>query len=529
MKIEKQFLDDHQVELDVELENETFEGAKKRAAKRIAKRVKIAGFRPGKAPYAVVQRQVGDAAIIEDAVDIILEEVYPDIIKEAEIDPYGAGSLKDIPKMDPPTFKFIVPLAPEVSLGDYKNISIDLEIKKVTDDDVNEVIDNLREQQAVIEPADRPVEEGDMVYIVLSAEREDPKEDEEKVLVEERRFPVLIEKEDSEDSTEWPFPGFSRKLIGQSAEDEKSIKHKFAKDHEYEELQGVKAVYKYKIEEVKARKLPEFNDDFAKTVGEFETAEEMKDAALKNLEMRFEQDSKNEHETKIIDQLVEESEIKYPPQMLDHETDHYIQDLQGRLSQQGLTIELYLQSRDMDMDALREEVKPSAEERVKRGLILMEVAEKEEITVTPEEVEEKTQATLQRLSASYPAEEVKKIASGDSLQALVSKIVSDEITGRTLERLSKIAQGLPIEEEKTEEKEEGSKKAPKEKSKTAKKKPKKKTAKEPKSAAESVKDVDENSKESPKADSDKTKEEPKNAPEEETKSPEEIVEESKEE
>ena len=141
MKIEKQFLDDHQVELNVELDNETFEGAKKRAAKRIAKRVKIAGFRPGKAPYNVVQRQVGDAAIVEDAVDIILEEVYPDIIKEAEIKPYGAGSLKDIPKMDPPTFEFVVPLAPEVTLGDYKKISIDLEIKEVADDDVNKVID----------------------------------------------------------------------------------------------------------------------------------------------------------------------------------------------------------------------------------------------------------------------------------------------------------------------------------------------------------------------------------------------------
>ncbi|MBT3239809.1 MAG: trigger factor [Chloroflexi bacterium] len=451
MKIEKQFLDDHQVELKVELETETFESAKKRAAKRIAKKVKIAGFRPGKAPYSVVQRQVGDAAIVEDAVDIVLEEVYPKIIEEAEIEPYAAGSLKDIPTMEPPTFEFLVPLSPEVTLGEYKEISIELENKEVSDEDVDKVIDNLREQQAVIEPADRPVEEGDMVYVLLSGEREEPKEDEEKVIVEERRFPVVVEKEETDNSTEWPFPGFSRKLIGQSAEDEKTVKHKFPKDYEYEELQGVKAVYSYKIEEVKARTLPEFNDDFAKTVGEYETAEEMKEDALKNLEIRFEQDSKNEHESAIIDKLVEGSEIKYPPQMLDHEINHFIQDLEGRLSQQGLTMELYLQSRDMDMDGMREEVKPAAEERMKRGIVLMEVASKEEITVTPEEIEEKTQATIQQLTAVYPEEEVKKITSGEALQGLVSRIVSDEITGRTLERLSRIAQGLPIEDEKEEE------------------------------------------------------------------------------
>ncbi len=447
MKIEKEFLDDHQVELKVELEVETFESAKKRAAKRIAKRVKIAGFRPGKAPYSVVQRQVGDAAIVEDAVDIVLEEVYPKIIEEAEINPYSSGSLKDIPTMEPPTFEFLVPLAAEVVLGEYKDISIKFVEKKVKKADVNKVIDNLREQQAVIEPADRAVEEGDMVYIVLSAEREEPKEDEEKVIVEERRFPVVIEKADTDNKTEWPFPGFSRKLIGLSAEDEKSIKHKFAKDYEYEELQGVKAVYKFKVEEVKARTLPEFNDDFAKTVGEYETADEMKADAQKNLEMRFEQDSKNEYESKIIDTLVEQSEIKYPPQMLAHEIDHFIQDLQGRLSQQGLNMDLYLQSRDMDMEGLRDEVKPSAEERMKRGLILMEVASKEEITVSPEEIDLKTKETIQQLAAAYPEEEVKKITTGESLQGLVSRIVSDEITGRTLERLSKIAQGLPIEEE----------------------------------------------------------------------------------
>ena len=165
MKINTAFQEDHQVKIKVEIEADKFEGAKRRSAKSIAKRVKIPGFRPGKAPYNIVLKHVGEASIIENAVEIIIDEIYPDVIKEAEISPYGPGKLENIESMDPPTFEFSVPLSPEVEIKEYKDIRIDFKEKEVTEKDINEVVENLRENQAVIEPADRAAQEGDMVML----------------------------------------------------------------------------------------------------------------------------------------------------------------------------------------------------------------------------------------------------------------------------------------------------------------------------------------------------------------------------
>ncbi len=120
MKIDTVQQDDHQIKLTVEVEPETLEGAKKKAGKKISGKVKVPGFRPGKAPYSVVLRQVGEAAILEEALDILLQDIYPSIIEEAKIEPYGPGSLQNVVTMEPPTFEFMVPLAPEVELGDYR-------------------------------------------------------------------------------------------------------------------------------------------------------------------------------------------------------------------------------------------------------------------------------------------------------------------------------------------------------------------------------------------------------------------------
>ena len=292
-----------------------------------------------------------------------------------------------------------------------------------------------------------------MVYVVLSGEKEEVEDEKDKTLVDERRFPVVIEKADVDDKTEWPFPGFSRKLIGLSADDEKTLKHKFAKDYEFEDLQDVKAVYQVKVEEVKARHLPEVDDEFAKSVGDYESAADMRKKVEESLKENFENQNLAEYQEKIVDALVEKAEIKYPPQMVDHEIDHYIDDLHHRLESQGLTLDLYLKSREIEIEALREEIKPNAEERLKRGLILMEVGNQEKIEVTQEEIQEKTQQALKEINQYFPPEEARKLSSGEALQGLVSRIVTDEITQRTLERLRKIAKGEPIEEE-TKEKEE---------------------------------------------------------------------------
>jgi trigger factor len=444
LKIETAPLDDHQVRLTVEIEAEVLENSKRKAAKELAKKVKIPGFRPGKAPYNVIQKHVGDAAIFENAIDIVLEDIYPKVIEEAEIDPYGPGTLEEIKELEPPTFEFVVPLAPVVKIENYRDIRMDYEEKEITDEDVEKVIDSLRDNQAVIEPVERPAEEGDMVYILLSGIRKGEKDDNKKVLIEERSIPVIIEKETVDSSSEYPYPGFSRNLIGMSADEEKTLEHKFSDDYEFDDLQGVTGVYKLKVEEVKGRKAPDANDEFAKSIGNYEGIENLRAEILKTLKERTQKEQDAEYEDKIIAKLLETAEIKYPPQMLEHEIDHFIDDFKKQLANQGMEIEVYLKSREMDMEAFREEIKPEAKERMLRALLISEIASQEEITLTKEEIEKKTQQTLEEIQQYYSEEEAKRFLREDVFPRLVNRIVTDEIIERTLERLRMIARGEEI-------------------------------------------------------------------------------------
>lgn len=455
MNINTEFLETHEAKLTVVVEPETFEGAKRRAARQLSKKYKIPGFRPGKAPFAVVQKHLGEGAITEQAISNLIDEIYPKAIDEAELTPYGPGSLEEMQTLDPPTFEFVVPLAPEVELSDYQDVRIEFTPKEVTDENIQEVVNNLRDSQATIEAVDRPIEEGDMVYITLSGDRKGEEDPEKKVLLEERRYPVIIEKEDAEKDTEYPFPGFSRKLIGLNVGDQKTFQHTFKKDYEFEELQGVTGVYKAKIEEIKGRSLPEVNNDFAKSVGNYETVEDLLSEVKQTLSEQFESEQLSDYESQIIDNLVENSKIKFPPQMLEDEIDDFIHDLEHQLSHQGLNIDLYLKSRSMEMSELREEVKENAEARMKRGLILMEVAKAEEITIPNDEINQRVQQTIQEIAAYYSQEEAEQFKSGQNLENLKTRIASDEIISRTLKKLRDIAMGI-TEEEKSEAAEETS-------------------------------------------------------------------------
>ena len=447
MKTNTEILENHQAKITVTVDDKTFEDAKRQSARQLSKKYKIAGFRPGKAPYAVVVKHLGEGAVLEQAINHLVDDIYPKAIEESEISPYGPGSLEDMPTMEPPTFNFIVPMAPEVDLSDYKSLRIDFEQKEVTEDDINKVLDNLRDSQAKIDNVERPVEEGDMVYILLSGERKGEDDPEKKTLLEERRFPVIIEKEDGDNESEYPFPGFSRKLLGKSVGDKKTIQHTFSDDYEFEDLRGVTGVYKVKIEEVKGRSLPELTDEFAKSVGEYETVEELKEEVLQTLTEQNKNDSQDEYDTKIVDELVKNSSFKYPPQMLDDEIDDFIHDLEHQLSHQGITIDIYLQSRSIEMEELREEVKENAESRMKRGLILMEVANEENVTIPTEEINERIQQTLNEVAQYYSDEEAKRLGTGENLNSLRSRIATDEIISRTFKLLRDISMGKVKETE----------------------------------------------------------------------------------
>ena len=252
------------------------------------------------------------------------------------------------------------------------------------------------------------------------------------------------------DENEYPFPGFSRKLLGLSAGDKKRFQHTFSSEYEFEDLRGVTGMYKVSIEEVKGRALPELTDEFAQSVGEYETLEALKDDIRSTLTEQFENEARSEYETTVVDQLVEEAAFKYPPQMLEAEIDDFIHDLEHQLSHQGITIDVYLQSRAIEMQELRDEVKENAEARMKRGLLLMEIANQESVTISNEVITQRVQQTLNEVAQYYSEEEAKRLSTGDNLSSLMSRIATDEIISNTLTLLREIASG-ELEKREAEE------------------------------------------------------------------------------
>lgn len=444
MKIETQPLEDHQVKITVEPDLELFELSKKNAARRLSKRSKIPGFRPGKAPYPIVVRHVGETTVIQEAIELLIKDIYPKVIEEADIEPYGPGILDKIVSTDPPIFEFILPLKASVELGDYSSIRFPYELTEISDEEVEAMITNLRERHSVDEPVDRPAQEGDILSIRLSGERMQASEDENATFIEERSFPFRIGTEDIDNDSkkEWPYTGFSRQLIGLSEGDRKTLVHTFSESTLFESLQGIEVQFLIDVEEVKSSTLPALDDEFAQSVGDYADLNDFMSTLRLDLQNEAHRKYHEEYDENILNEVIKISTIKYPPPMLEHEIIHIIENLENRLTERDIDIDLYLKTRSMDMDALQEEAKPFAEKRLQNILVLLELSEAEKIQVDPDELQDAAQRTVETIYQNLPEKDARKISEEDMFSSLLGNFMLDKLTERTQDRMRDIARGL---------------------------------------------------------------------------------------
>lgn len=448
MNIEKQIREDHHAQLTVQVEADRLEGMKHRAAGRLAKRVKIAGFRPGKAPYQVIVRQLGEAAILEEAIELLVDEIYPEVIKDADIKAYGPGKLENISNDEPLTIEFSVPLEAETTLGDYHSVQKPYQPGAVSDQDVADVLQNLRERNAIVEPVERPVQMGDLVTISLSATRKGEDGDAQE-LIPERSTSMIIRStgeaatQDETDKApdEWPFPGFSQNLIGLSSNDEIHLEYIYPEDSNYSTLKGVEAEFQVKVETVKSRLLPDVDDEFAKTIGEYDTLEALQKDIRESLENQAREAYNETYDEEILDAAIEQTVFKYPPEMVEHEIETVISEFRRRLERQGMDLDLYLKSRGIDIDGFKEEVQPVAEGRIKRALFLVELGRVENIEVKSEELEQETYSTMDYLYNTLPERDTRKLSQRDVYTNIVGNILADMLSRRSLERFREICSG----------------------------------------------------------------------------------------
>ncbi|GAB4404501.1 MAG: trigger factor [Anaerolineales bacterium] len=449
MKLEKQILESHRAEITLEVDADVVAANRDRALRKLSKKVKIPGFRPGKAPLNVVERHVDETAVLEQTIDFTIDELYPKVIEESKIEPYGPGSVKELVSIEPLVIKFDVPLAAEVNLGNYREIRVPYTEIGDLNEAYEEELNALRQRNAIIESVERPAEIGDQVTVLLSGAKitEEPPTDED-VLIHERSIPFVIETPlETPEATEWPFPGFSAQLIGKSAGDELTLEHTFSEDTPYESLRGIPARFKVKVEQVHARTLPELNEDFAATVGDFATFEELEQALRTFIRNRHETEYHKTYDAEVLDAVLAQASIAYPEEMLKQEIDELLHDLQHRIEDDGLDLETYLKMRGQTEEDLRAELQPIAEKRLRRSLTLFEIAKKENIEVSPLELEREVIRMLQQMSKSMDEKEFKRITNNkDAASGLVGSIMVDMLTARSLAKIRQIARGLPDDE-----------------------------------------------------------------------------------
>ena len=439
LKIETTPHENHQVKIIAEFETDEFAGFKRRAARKIAKKTKIPGFRPGKAPYDIVERLVGAGAIQEEAVELLIDDQYAKILTEAEINPSGPGSLEEVITLDPPKFSFIVPLQPEIDLGNYQDLRLKFSKEEITDEDVEDFLKNLQRNYATAEPVERPIENGDLVYYKISATEKTADEGENIIFSEK---PVQLILGDETEKDEWPFKDFSSELLGLSEGEDKKVDYSFPEDYSDEEFKGKQIEFSINIQSVKILSLPELNDDFAKLLGQFEDLAALKAAVREQLETTKNQEIEEKYYTDVLALIAEQATVKYPQFMVDEEIEQILQSVQKDLKQQNLDFETYLKLMNTDREKyIEENVRPAAEKRLVNSLIIDKFAQEEKIEIAKEDVENIMNNTMQMIDNMPNPKGKKAKASSQEVNSVAYNAMTRLYNQRTLERLKFIASG----------------------------------------------------------------------------------------
>lgn len=442
MKIETQPREDQQITIIAEFDLETLEQFKHRAARKLAGQVRIPGFRPGKAPYDLIRRTVGDAALVEEAVELLVDDQYPQVLKEAGVEPSGSGALEEVVSLDPPTFRFVVPLKPEVILGDYRSIRKEYTPEPIEDQDIDRVLKNLQQSYGTTETVERPAQVGDVVMINFSATLVNPQEGETATLIENTPEQVLVSMYD-DGTVEWPYHGFSLELVGLSAGDVKTFRHAFAEEEPAEEFRGKEIEFSIAVTEVKSLTVPELTDEFATTVGPFENLESLRTSIRAELDANKNRSYTQNYLRELVDQVIEMSTVKYPPQMLEDEIHEVLHSFEHQLADQNMDLETYLKTQEKTREAfIEEEVKPVAIRRLVRALVLDELSRAENIILDTDELMQEVSNTLQQMNQYGELNRIPKgVSRRDFTNALAMDTASRLINEKIMNRLKAIATG----------------------------------------------------------------------------------------
>ena len=419
MKVSTKRLPDSQVLLEIEADEQQMERSLDKAFRRLAQRVEVPGFRKGKAPAGMLERHIGRARVVREALDILIPEAYNQAIEEQDVDAIDRPSIELVTD-EPLAFKATVPVRPTVELGEYNSVRVKREPVSIDESEVDKALEELRHRYAVHEPAERPVQLGDIVRADVRGVidgREVYKEDDAELRLREGATILL--------------PGIAEGIIAAEKGTPKEITVTVPEGER--PLSGKSGTFTVTVKEVKEEQLPALNDDFAREVGEgFSSLDALRDRLRNDMRERLQAQAEEEYRNKAVGALVETAAtIEFPPVMVEREVERLIQDQARHL---GLEVEQYLANTRRTRDELNEELLPIATDRVRRSLALTRLAEQEEIKAENQEVD----AEVDRLagSAGEQADQLRKLFGSPDGRAAIARSL---VTRKTMDRLTEIA------------------------------------------------------------------------------------------
>lgn len=438
-KIEKK--EKNTVHFIEEIGAEEFEKAVQQAYLKNRGQIILPGFRKGRVPRKIIEMNYGSDIFYDEALNEILPEIFERAVEELSLEIVDQPQVDlpdDIVKGEPVKVEFQVDVKPEVELADFDDIKVEDLRFEVTDEIIDQEIDQAREQSArLINVDDRPVEDGDFVNIDFKGYANG----EAFEGGEAEGFDLTI-------GSGAFIPGFEDQLIGMEIGDEKEVNVTFPEEYHEENLAGEDAVFEVKLNDIKIKELPELDDDFVMDVSEFDTVDEYRDDIRKRLEDDFSTREKNERENLVIFNYAQKIDLDIPQGMVNSQVENEIRDLGMRLSQQGMTLEKYLQMTNTDVHTLKDMLEPQAKIAIKNQLILEAIAKQEGLEPTDEEIEKE----IEDLAEKYTTNDEDKANFIENLKGDQTNFVSSNMMReKALDFLMDIAQFVDQSELEDEE------------------------------------------------------------------------------
>ena len=392
MSVQVEKLEKNMAKLTVEVSTEDFKAAIKKAYNKTKNRFAIPGFRKGKASQAVIEKMYGEAVFYEDAADEAINASYAEAMKESGLDIVSRPevTIEQIGKDQAFIYSALVAVKPEVTLGEYKGVEVEKADASVTAEDVEAELKRVQEQNArLLTIEDRPVADGDQTVIDFEGFVDGKGFEGGKA----EDYPLTIGSHSFIDT-------FEEQLIGKNIGEECEVNVTFPTEYHAAELAGKPAMFKVTVKEIKAKELPVLDDEFASEVSDFDTLDEYKKDIEKKLQERKEKAAASQNEDRVVAKVVENATMEIPDRMVDAQVDNMLQDTARRMQSQGLSMDLSDLYTGMNVDQMKDQLRPDAVKRIQTRLVLEAVAKAENIEVSEEKIDEE----IAKMAESYKME-----------------------------------------------------------------------------------------------------------------------------